>query len=396
MSKNILLLVTGGTPQIITETIWALACDPQHNEQWVPDEVHIISTRYGLNEVKNKLLGKDKILTRMKNEYAQIANLRLEDNVLHCFTDQEGNELEDLRTPEENEFAANLICEKIRHFSSDEKVSLHVSIAGGRKTMGFYAGYALSLYGRAQDRMSHVLVDEKFEKGINFYYPSKNENDFIIDRENKTIGLSKDAQVWLAQIPFVRLRTSLPEESLIKKANFSDVVNAINMASQPIKLILDVKQQKVIIGQKECELSSREFAFYYWFVKNKLNRADDIVAPEKGIVASSANKVIYPQMIKLAADYLSFYKPLKGFMGNDKVEETLQFGMERTFFDERKTSVLKAFKKTFGLDLANKIEIKNIARLRGTKGLSKEQKLALQGKYALELHDSNIEIIGNF
>ena len=93
MSKNILLLVTGGTPQIITETIWALACDPQHNEQWVPDEVHIISTRYGLNEVKNKILGKDKILTRMKNEYAQIANLRLEENFLHCFTDQEGNEL---------------------------------------------------------------------------------------------------------------------------------------------------------------------------------------------------------------------------------------------------------------------------------------------------------------
>ena len=83
-------------------------------------------------------------------------------------------------------------------------------------------------------------------------------------------------------------------------------------------------------------------------------------------------------------------------MGNDQVEETLQFGMERTFFDERKTAVLKAFKKTFGLDLANKIEIKNIARLRGTKGLSKEQKLALQGKYALELHDSNIEIIGSF
>jgi CRISPR-associated protein (TIGR02584 family) len=52
MSKNILLLVTGGTPQIITETIWALACDPQHNEQWIPDEVHIISTRYGLNKSK--------------------------------------------------------------------------------------------------------------------------------------------------------------------------------------------------------------------------------------------------------------------------------------------------------------------------------------------------------
>jgi CRISPR-associated protein (TIGR02584 family) len=78
-------------------------------------------------------------------------------------------------------------------------VSLHVSIAGGRKTMGFYAGYALSLYGRAQDRMSHVLVDEKFEKGINFYYPSKNENDFLLIEKIKPSVFLKDAQVWLAQ-----------------------------------------------------------------------------------------------------------------------------------------------------------------------------------------------------
>jgi CRISPR-associated protein (TIGR02584 family) len=28
---------------------------------------------------------------------------------------------------------------------------------GERKTMGFYVGYALSLFGRAQDRLSHVI-----------------------------------------------------------------------------------------------------------------------------------------------------------------------------------------------------------------------------------------------
>ena len=390
MKKNILLVVTGMTPQIITETVWALACDPLNDAPWVPDEIHVLSTQDGLTQIRSRLFA-DQIFSQFQKTYPITANIQFDERYLHVIKNDLNEALTDLKTPEDNEYAANAICEIIRDFTAQDNVTLHVSIAGGRKTMGFYAGYALSLYGRAQDRMSHVLVEEKFETARDFFYPTI-DSSFVTDRFDKEWD-AKDAQVWLAQIPFVRLRTSLPEESLIKKANFSDVVNAINMASQPIKLILDVKQQKVIIGQKECELSSREFAFYYWFVKNKLNRADDIVAPEKGIVASSANKVIYPQMIKLAADYLSFYKPLKGFMGNDKVEETLQFGMERTFFDERKTSVLKAFKKTFGLDLANKIEIKNIARLRGTKGLSKEQKLALQGKYALELNDSNIEII---
>ena len=393
MKKNILLVVTGMTPQIITETVWALACDPLNDAPWVPDEIHVLSTQDGLTQIRSRLFA-DQIFSQFQKTYPITANIQFDERYLHVIKNDSNEALTDLKTPEDNEYAANAICEIIRDFTAQDNVTLHVSIAGGRKTMGFYAGYALSLYGRAQDRMSHVLVEEKFETARDFFYPTI-DSSFVTDRFDKEWD-AKDAQVWLAQIPFVRLRTSLPEESLIKKSNFSDVVNAINMASQPIKLILDVKQQKVIVGQKECELSSREFAFYYWFVKNKLNRADDIVAPEKGIVASSANKVIYPQMIKLAEDYLSFYKPLKGFMGNDQVEETLQFGMERTFFDERKTAVLKAFKKTFGLDLANKIEIKNIARLRGTKGLSKEQKLALQGKYALELHHSNIEIIGNF
>jgi CRISPR-associated protein (TIGR02584 family) len=43
--------------------------------------------------------------------------------------------------------------------TADPQASLHVSIAGERKTMGFYVGYALSLFGRTQGRLSHVLND---------------------------------------------------------------------------------------------------------------------------------------------------------------------------------------------------------------------------------------------
>ena len=49
--------------------------------------------------------------------------------------------------------------------------SLHVSIAGGRKTMGFYVGYALSLFARDQDRLSHVLVPPSLESRQDFFYP---------------------------------------------------------------------------------------------------------------------------------------------------------------------------------------------------------------------------------
>ena len=353
MSKNILLLVTGGTPQIITETIWALACDPQHNEQWVPDEVHIISTRYGLNEVKNKLLGKDKILTRMKNEYAQIANLRLEDNFLHCFTDQDGNELEDLRTPEENEFAANLICEKIRHFSSDEKVSLHVSIAGGRKTMGFYAGYALSLYGRAQDRMSHVLVDEKFEKGINFYYPSKNENDFIIDRENKTIGLSKDANVWLAQIPFVRLKEAVKDKHQLKgEDSFSTVVHKINESFNDVKLKILVHSREVLINDKFVikNLAPREFAMLHWFAELRKKGFDGIVAPTKKI----NSKDIPPQEAKYIAQLSEQFKQ---YYEEFKNTDDIQLDVDKQFFESVKSLLNTALLGHLGLELAEKISL---------------------------------------
>ena len=353
MSKNILLLVTGGTPQIITETIWALACDPQHNEQWVPDEVHIISTRYGLNEVKNKLLGKDKILTRMKNEYAQIANLRLEDNFLHCFTDQDGNELEDLRTPEENEFAANLICEKIRHFSSDEKVSLHVSIAGGRKTMGFYAGYALSLYGRAQDRMSHVLVDEKFEKGINFYYPSKNENDFIIDRENKTIGLSKDANVWLAQIPFVRLKEAVKDKHQLKgEDSFSTVVHKINESFNDVKLKILVHSREVVINEKFVikNLAPREFAMLHWFADLRKKGFDGIVAPTKKI----NSKDIPPQEAKYIAQLSEQFKQ---YYEEFKNTDDIQLDVDKQFFESVKSLLNTALLGHLGLELAEKISL---------------------------------------
>ena len=65
--------------------------------------------------------------------------------------------LADIRDERDNAYAADQITKLIAMLTRDSERALHVSIAGGRKTLGFYAGYARSLLGRGQDRLSHVL-----------------------------------------------------------------------------------------------------------------------------------------------------------------------------------------------------------------------------------------------
>lgn len=49
-NHNILFLVTGMTPQIITETLWALACDPAKQEKWVPNEIQVFCQKLNLTK----------------------------------------------------------------------------------------------------------------------------------------------------------------------------------------------------------------------------------------------------------------------------------------------------------------------------------------------------------
>lgn len=264
---KILFLVTGMTPQIITETIWALACDPElsHQERFIPDEIHVLSTDDGLNQIRSRLFSEKQgsKFAQFQEEYPQLANMAFNDSddYLHVIKGRDGNILKDLKTPKDNELAADLICQMIRQFTERDDVVLHVSIAGGRKTMGFYAGYALSLYGRACDRMSHVLVEERYESARDFFYPSVFDNVFVTNRDNVELR-TKDAKIWLAQIPFVRLRTSLSNHDIVASKSFSEVIETLNLSLKPLQITLDIKNRHISIGDKRCSLTPKEFSIY--------------------------------------------------------------------------------------------------------------------------------------
>lgn len=159
--KRILLAVTGLSPQIVTETLYTLAT--AISAPFIPTEIHLITTVEGAERARLALLSDEPgWFHRLCRDY-RLPAIQFNETHIHILEDAAGKPLADIRSPEDNERAANFITEQVRKFTADPESSLHVSIAGGRKTMGYYLGYALSLYGREQDRLSHVLVSEPFE-----------------------------------------------------------------------------------------------------------------------------------------------------------------------------------------------------------------------------------------
>lgn len=352
MSRNILFLVTGMTPQIITETIWALACDNSLAETWTPDEVHVLSTQDGLNQIRKRLF-EDGVFAQFKQDYPQLANVQFDPITnLHVIADENGKALIDLKTPEDNEKSADIICQKIKEFTDMPDTSVQVSIAGGRKTMGFYAGYALSLYGRAQDSLSHVLVEEKFERAVNFFYPTPNEH-LVSDRDEKVVGNAQEAQVWLANIPFVRMRDAiLPKHQLKKDLSFSDVVQQINASFEDITLELHTFSRKAIINDQFVisDLPPREWALLHWFADRRKNDKGGIIAPSKNSNEKSSNDGQDEYIQTLTEDFFDYYY-------DHKNNENLEVSVDKKFFQGAKSRLQTALKDAVGIELAAKLDI---------------------------------------
>lgn len=350
--KNVLFLVTGMTPQIITETVWALACDPDlaDDERFVPDEIWVLSTDDGLNQIKATLFDEG-VFEQFKKDYPIIAKVAFDKNHL-CVIQKDGTPLKDLKTPGDNELSANLICQQVRNFTQDDNVRLHVSIAGGRKTMGFYAGYALSLYGRAQDSMSHVLVDSEFESAMGFYYPT--QTDYYVTQRHTGKKLNaKDAQIWLANIPFVRMSEAISDKHQLKQGvSFSEAVEVINCSFEPITLTLFVKKRLVQINEQEPKkINPINFAFLHWFCDYHL-QGKGIKAPTNNKTDYATDEIAKNKFAEISKEFNHYYEYQKA------VAEQL---VDKKFFIETKSKLYtKLVEVLGGLELANRImPIKN-------------------------------------
>ncbi len=262
-SRRVLLSVTGLSPQVVTETLYALAV--AQSPHFMPTELVVITTLEGAESVRLTLRGNNPGWIRRLCDDYKLPAVRFEAANLRVLRGRDGKELADIRTDDDNMCAADMITETIRDLTADPDCALHVSMAGGRKTLGFFAAYALSLYGRSQDRLSHVLVSPRFEGNPDFYYPT--EYSRVIYTRDRAPLDTKDAEVILADIPFVPLRAGLPEHLREGRTTYRESVEALRAAQVPARLTIDPRRGSVDAGGKTVRLTPVLIAYYAWVAR---------------------------------------------------------------------------------------------------------------------------------
>lgn len=334
--RRILLAVTGLSPQVVTETLYALAI--KRTPSFIPTELVLITTRTGAEHARLNLLSEDPgWFYRLRKDYG-LPKIAFDLDHIRIIPNAQGEHADDIRTPQDNERAADFIADVVRRLTSDPDCALHVSIAGGRKTMGYYLGYALSLYGRPQDRLSHVLVSPPFEGHPQFFYPTpKQRIIYTLDKQQMPLDCSQ-AEVMLAEIPFVSLRHGLPHALLEGEASFSQTVAAAKKAYALPQLVIDLAKQEVCAADKVFHLPPAELAFYSMFARRALAGEGPLPAPKKGL----------PDL-EWAERFLAEYRQIRGEMADtEATERALQNGMDGEYFSQHKAKLGRILRRELG------------------------------------------------
>ncbi len=258
--KNILLAISGLTPQIVTETFFALTV----KNNIIIDEIFIVTTQRGKTVIEGKdksnktpnVALKKEIINLCKDLEIKVPKFNINKHVI--VAEEESKELYDIKTDKENKLFPNKIAEIIKSIAEDNNTTIYASLSGGRKSMSAHLALALSLFARPQDKLYHVITDEQFEFN-NFYPKSRKEERALV----------------LAEIPFVKLR-SLNAPILKSDLSYSQIVsktqNRLKFLTENLKLIIDVADRKIVYGDKQVNLEPMEIALYLKFVERKISK----------------------------------------------------------------------------------------------------------------------------
>lgn len=269
--KYTLIAVTGLTPQVITETLYYLT---QVRRPPVSiSEIYVITTLDGRDKIIKNLLngGKGKYYEFLKEYNINPESILFDSDCIMVARDSRGNMLRDMRTSSESREFSDYIMQIMKRKTMSDDKAIIASVAGGRKTMSVYLAYAMQVFGRSRDMLTHVLVNEEFENHPDFYYiPKKPKNLKTVN--GKTIN-TRDAKIELAEIPFIRLREKLPALFGEEEMNYNKMVeisqNEIDLI-QPILLItVNLHDRKVQIGDKVFALSPILFSIYVYMAQLK-------------------------------------------------------------------------------------------------------------------------------
>ncbi|GBC81431.1 hypothetical protein HRbin10_00543 [bacterium HR10] len=280
--RHIFVAVTGQTPQIVTETLYALMVE------WrIPiSEVFVITTRVGAERIRRDLLdpAQGQLFAFCREYGFDPGSIRFDETHILTITrtsrrhrraggavSASQEELDDIRTVEDNRCLAEQLLGIIQQLTDDPRTVVHGSIAGGRKTMSAYMLLAFTLYGREQDRLYHVLVPEPFEHNPQFFFPPRREQ-WIGVGVGQVVS-TRQARIDLAEIPFVRLRSWVLKEKKLRRTieeQIRVVQRELNREAEKWEtLVIDYSARQARFGDRLLPVHGVKLALLAYFAERR-------------------------------------------------------------------------------------------------------------------------------
>jgi CRISPR-associated protein (TIGR02584 family) len=267
--ETILMAVLGTSPSVLTETVWALA---QESPPTLPDRIVVLTTRTGQRALESALFsgkvpGWMRLCSALRRQGLEVeGKLRfgLASDHVRVFPAADGmRDLDDIATSVDNAAAADFILRTLRAETEDGGTRVLASIAGGRKTMGALLMSCMSLLGREQDRVLHVLVSPPFDTHLNPAFLFPGEKAVYRTREGRRVRAKP--RVDLIDVPFVKMRGWY--EGAFKSAppSYAALVRGVQRGLPAAKnhpdLCFDCRAGGVIVnGDLPVDVSPMEYA----------------------------------------------------------------------------------------------------------------------------------------
>ncbi|MBW1741510.1 MAG: TIGR02584 family CRISPR-associated protein [Deltaproteobacteria bacterium] len=354
--KNILLAVTGLSPQVITETLFAL-----HQQNRTVDAIHIITTRQGKEKINAYLLAPTdgKYYQYLKEYEIDPATIDFGFQNIHTIKDENGIEIDDIEGEEENERLLKKCLELAFPFTKDSNKTVFFSIAGGRKTMSSCLMLAAQLYGRPQDRVYHVLVSPEFESNRDFFYPPKKSVPIELKDKNGQpyVKETKYARINLVPIPFVSIRDKLSENMLDEPKDPATLMLSL-VREEPYQLTIDFPGCKLAYKNIELDMMPAKLALYAFFALQKKNCKEDLASCRGCTECFLEAQEIFDRQEEIT----DLYRKIAGTRELCEMSDSGILGLTPENFNSYKAKIRKDLERGFGLLALAELAIESVGK----------------------------------
>ncbi|RTZ97793.1 MAG: TIGR02584 family CRISPR-associated protein [Deltaproteobacteria bacterium] len=359
--KNILLAVTGLSPQVITETLYALN---QMNR--AVHVIDIITTRPGKDRLLSQLLdgGKGPYYRYLEEYGIPEESIEFGPDNIHVIRDSLGDEIDDIADENDNARGLATCMEFAFYHSRDPENAVFYSIAGGRKTMGACLTLAAQMYGRPQDRLYHVLVSPEFENNRHFFYPpGKSRTIEMRDPSGEIVYKeTKYARINLVHVPFFSIRTLLSPKLLDHPQDPATLMLSLIRETEE-RLAVDLIKGKIRYRGVELDLMPVRMALYAFFALQKKNCPE----PDRNCKTCDCCFIDIQSVMERQPEITALYRRLCGTRPLDEMSDTGILGLNPENFNSYKARIKQDLMAAFGIPAAEKLEIAPVGRRPNTR-----------------------------